>query len=109
LWGYYQGYNDVQNNGFDKRKGMFSYLSRCRVYGDFEALEKAEIENKKDHGNLGIPPSTKSNYLADGNAVYFLVTSFVFDKVIQWKMIGLSLILKIRMIIGKPRKREGSP
>jgi hypothetical protein len=54
-----------------------------RVYGDFEALEKAEIENKKKHGNLGIPPSTKSNYLADGNAAYFLIAGFVFDKVIS--------------------------
>jgi hypothetical protein len=54
-----------------------------RVYGDSEALEKAEIENKKDHGNLGIPPSTKSNYLADGNAAYFLIAKFVFDKFIS--------------------------
>jgi hypothetical protein len=53
-----------------------------RVYGDFEALEKAEIENKKDHGNLGIPPSIKSNYLADENSAYFLIAS-VFDKFIS--------------------------
>jgi hypothetical protein len=54
-----------------------------RVYGDIEAIEKAEIENKKDHGNLGIPPSTKSNYLADKSAAYFLITAFVFDEVIS--------------------------
>jgi hypothetical protein len=70
-----------------------------RVYGDLEALERAEIENKKDHGNLGIPPSTKSNYLADGNAACFLITSFVFNKVLSaendW------LIRKAPMTTGK--------
>jgi hypothetical protein len=51
--------------------------------GDKIAIEKAYEENKKNHGNLGMPPSTKSNYLADGNAAYSLIVSFVFDEVIS--------------------------
>jgi hypothetical protein len=53
------------------------------ISGDHDAVEKARIENMKDHGNLGMPPSTKSNYLADANAAYFMITGLVFDKVIS--------------------------
>jgi hypothetical protein len=51
--------------------------------GDTIALQKAEVENKKNHGNLGIPPSIKSNYLAHENSAYFFVTGIVFDDVIS--------------------------
>ena len=51
--------------------------------GDLIAIQKAEEENKKEHSNLGWPPSTKSNYLAVGDAAYHLVTTFVFDEIIS--------------------------
>jgi hypothetical protein len=51
--------------------------------GDAVAIQKAEEENKKDHGNLGMPPSTKSNYLEVGDAAYHLVVTFVFDEIIS--------------------------
>ncbi|MDR2797394.1 MAG: hypothetical protein LBB80_03540 [Treponema sp.] len=69
-----------------KIKGLINernLLLHGRVYGDLEVLEKAEIENKKDRGNWGIPPRIKSTYLSDMRAAYFLITSFVFDKVIS--------------------------
>ncbi|MDR1838667.1 MAG: hypothetical protein LBQ93_03660 [Treponema sp.] len=53
------------------------------ISGDHDAVERAKIENLKDHGNLGMPPSTKSNYLADANAAYYLITGIVFDKVVN--------------------------
>lgn len=51
--------------------------------GDFIAWQKAEAENKKDHGNLGIPPNTKTNYLAFEDSAHMLITTFVFDEVIS--------------------------
>ena len=51
--------------------------------GDTVALQKAEEENSKDHGNLGLPPSTRSNYLAVEDAAHMLITTFVFEEIIS--------------------------
>ena len=51
-----------------------------------EAIQKAQEENKKDHGLLGFMPSAvSSNYLANEYAAYYLIEQFVFDEVTRIK------------------------
>ena len=51
--------------------------------GDEYVIKKAKEENLKNHGNLGMPPSTKSNYLDCEDAAHMLITTYVFDEVIS--------------------------
>lgn len=56
------------------------------LFGDSEAIQKAEKENEKEHGNLGlIPESVNSNYLANEFAAYNLIKNYVFDEVTSSK------------------------
>ena len=53
-----------------------------QLSGDAEALEKAQEENKKDHGNLGLmPEEITSNYLDNEFASYNLIKNYVFDEI----------------------------
>lgn len=61
-----------------------------QLSGDKEALKKAQEENIKDHGLLGLmPEAVSSNYLDNELAAYELIRHFVFDEVTRtnkdWK------------------------
>ncbi len=50
--------------------------------GDPEVLQKAQEENLKDHGNLGLmPEEITSNYLNNELAAYNLIKNYVFDEI----------------------------
>jgi len=52
--------------------------------GDKIALEKAILEDKKDHGSLGMVPSTtKKDYLLYETSAYHLIFQFVFDSILS--------------------------
>lgn len=54
--------------------------------GDTIALEKAKIENTKDHGYIGVIPSvTNKDYLQHECAAAALIIDYVFDKVVNTK------------------------
>lgn len=60
--------------------------SKGLLSGDPEAIQKAQEENKKDHGLLGLmSDAVSSNYLANEYAAYYLIEQFVFDEVIRTK------------------------
>ena len=65
--------------------------------GDPIAVEKTKVENMKDHGNLGLPPSVTSDYLEDEHAAHMLITNFVFDALISnetdWKPLPEGMLL----------------
>ena len=59
--------------------------------GDPEAIQKAQEENQKDHGDLGLMPETViSNYLANEQAAYNIIKNYVFDEITRsnkdWKI-----------------------
>ncbi len=61
-----------------------------QLSGDHEAIQKAQEENQKEHGDLGLmPESVTSNYLSNELAAYNLIKTFVFEKVTRsnkdWK------------------------
>ena len=62
-----------------------------KLSGDSEAIQKAQEENLKDHGDLGlIPESVTSNYLSNELAAYNLIKNYVFDEITRsnkdWKV-----------------------
>lgn len=64
--------------------------NKGKLSGDPEAIQKAQEENLKAHGLLGLmPDAVSSNYLANELAAYDLIKNFVFDKVTRtnksWK------------------------
>ena len=53
-----------------------------KLSGDPEAIQKAQEENLKDHGNLGLmPEEITSNYLDNELAAYNLIKNYVFDEI----------------------------
>ena len=64
--------------------------SKGQLSGDPEAIQKALEENQKDHGDLGLmPTSVTSNYLSNEHAAYNLIKNYVFDEITRinkdWK------------------------
>lgn len=56
--------------------------TKGQLSGDPEALKKAQEENLKDHGDLGLmPESVTSNYLSNELAAYNLIKNYVFDEI----------------------------
>lgn len=56
--------------------------TKGQLSGDPEALQKAQEENLKDHGNLGLmPEEITSNYLDNELAAYNLIKNYVFDEI----------------------------
>jgi len=54
--------------------------------GDQEVIEKAQIENMKDHGYLGmVPDGGIDEYLSYEDSAYDLLQRHVFDSVISAK------------------------
>ncbi|MCL2722589.1 MAG: hypothetical protein FWD47_14765 [Treponema sp.] len=51
--------------------------------GDELATSKAKEENLKNHGNLGMPPNVKANYLSCEDSAHMLITTYVFDEIIS--------------------------
>ena len=65
--------------------------TKGQLSGDPEAVQKAQEENQKDHGLLGLmPDAVSSNYLDNELAAYDLIEHFVFDEVTRrnkdWKI-----------------------
>ncbi len=65
--------------------------TKGKLSGDPEAIKKAQEENLKDHGDLGLmPESITSNYLDNELAAYNLIKNYVFDEVTRsnndWKV-----------------------
>ena len=57
-----------------------------QLSGDAEPLQKAQEENTKDHGLLGLEPATvSSNYLENEYAAYQLIEKFVFEEITRTK------------------------
>ena len=60
--------------------------TKGQLSGDLEAIQKAQKENLKDHGDLGLmPESVTSNYLANEQAAYILIKKYVFDEITRSK------------------------
>lgn len=64
--------------------------TKGKLFGDPEAIKKAQEENLKDHGDLGLmPESITSNYLENELAAYNLIKNYVFDEITRsnkdWK------------------------
>jgi len=64
--------------------------TKGQLSGDPEAIQKAQEENLKEHGYLGLmPESVTSNYFSNKLAVYNLIKNFVFEKITRsnkdWK------------------------
>ena len=64
--------------------------TKGQLSGDPEAVKKAQEENLKDHGDLGLmPENVTSNYLANELAAYNLIKNYVFDEITRsnkdWK------------------------
>lgn len=64
--------------------------TKGQLSGDPEAIQKAQEENQKDHGDLGLmPESITSNYLENELAAYNLIKNYVFDEITRsnkdWK------------------------
>lgn len=56
--------------------------TNSKLSGDPEAVQKAQEENLKDHGNLGLmPEEITSNYLDNELAAYNLIKNYVFDEI----------------------------
>lgn len=73
----------------NKTEYSLSYTNG-QLSGDPEALQKAQEENLKDHGDLGlIPERVTSNYLSNELAAFNLIKNFVFEKITRsnknWK------------------------
>ena len=65
--------------------------TKGKLSGDPEAIQKAQEENIKDHGNLGLlPEEVLSNYLDNELAAYNLIKNYVFDEITRsnkdWKI-----------------------
>ena len=65
--------------------------TNCPLSGDPEAIQKAQEENQKEHGDLGLmPESVTSNYLSNELAAYNLINNYVFEKITRsnkdWKI-----------------------
>ena len=53
-----------------------------QLSGDSEAIQKAQEENQKKHGNLGLmPEEITSDYLDNELAAYNLIKNYVFDEI----------------------------
>ena len=88
--------------GNNKEKKMFYLIgtinqveyslsyTKGKLSGDPEAMNKAQEESLKDHGDLGLmPESITSNYLDNEHAAYNLIKNYVFDEITRsnkdWK------------------------
>jgi len=70
--------------GIINNKELFIKWDNEELSGDTEAIEKTLIENRKDHGWLGVGAEQENkNYLDYEYPAHHLIVKYVFEKVIE--------------------------
>ena len=76
----------VVKGKIDGKEYTLSYKN-YKLSGDKTAIKKAERENKKDYGYLGVKPGdVNKDYLNYECAAFDLIDRFVFDEVIHYEL-----------------------